>query len=91
MGDDTIYPVLLARDQLLVADEVGDARVDMRGGDTLQPEVERGPGDVRHRERGFALGMDADRGGDGVLGAQIHRRDAQPVEAAGDERIGGSE
>lgn len=91
MGDDAVDPVILARDQLLVADELGDARVDMRGGDTLQPEVERGHGDVRHRERGFALGMDADRGGDGVLGAQIHRRDAQPVEAAGDERIGGSE
>ena len=91
MGDDAVDPVILARNQLLVADELGDARVDMRGGDTLQPEVERGPGDVRHRERGFALGMDADRGGDGVLGAQIHRRDAQSVETAGDERIGGSE
>ena len=81
----------LARDEQPLADELGDAVLDMLDRDALQVQVERGLAQPIGVEGGFALGMDAHRRGDGELRARGGRRDDDARDRAVDQRIGGGE
>ena len=91
MRHDPVDPVGLSRDQLFVADEFADARVDLLGRDPCKPEIERSAGDLGHRKRRLTLLEDADSRGDRVLRAIFRGGQAEPVEAAIDQRVAWAE